>query len=333
MNAIEQRALYHLLRMNWLHEPTLPVESWQVEDYRSLSLSTLFERLKPFNIHLDRVSFTAYADECDSPEELTDDLIADRPFSNEQEDQIYLLIFELWRRLMSEKPSLSIVCNELDYQIHLYDQQQLTDPLTLQDALTHFVRILDENVDQGIAPQQAFKLISNYCANDMESFLYDFISEQIDEGNEAYVQELLGDFEIYLGNNKWFKLLRIQLCDHIQGKIGQKLIQEIMEEYLNDQDLDYYLEFLSILVEKGDDSLFRVMMHQTFPLIRREEDFQDLLSIAINYFHCLGQEHQEQTLKKIREKRVSLPLDQALSAYDTDLLELVHFFNPKESKK
>jgi hypothetical protein len=185
MNAIERRALYNLLRMNWLNEPTLSVESWQVEDYRSLPLPDLFERLKQFNIQLDRVSFIAYADECDSPEDLTEHLIGDRNLPTAQEDQVYLLIFELWRRLMSEKPSLSILCNELDHQIFLYDRHELDNPLALQDALTHFIEILDENVDEGIPPEQAFKLISPYFANDMETFLYDFIAEQIDEGNES----------------------------------------------------------------------------------------------------------------------------------------------------
>lgn len=332
MNAIERRALYHLLRMNWLNEPTLSVESWQVEDYRSLSLPTLFDRLKPFNIYLDRVSFIAYADECDSPEDLTDHLIADRHFSTAQEDQIYLIIFEFWRRLMSEKPSLSIICNELDYQIHLYDQQQLEDPSALQDALTHFVQILDENTDQGIPPQHVLKLISSYCANDIETFLYDFISDQIDEGNETYVHELLDSLDAYLENNKWFKLLRIRLCDQFHTKIAQKLIAEAMEEYIHERDLDYNLELLSILVEKGIDSFFRLMMKQTLPLIKQEEDFQDLLSISIDYFHCLDQEPQEAALKAIFEKHESIPLDRAIQSEDSDLAALSQLFNLEEIK-
>ena len=49
-----------------------------------------------------------------------------------------------------------------------------------------FKHILDENVDEGVPPEQALQLISTYCANDIETFLYDFISEQIDEDNETY---------------------------------------------------------------------------------------------------------------------------------------------------
>ncbi len=329
MNAIERRALYNLLRMNWLNEPTLSVESWQVEDYRALPLSALFERLKQFNIHLDRVSFIAYADECDSPEELTDHLIGDRQFPTAQEDHIYLLIFELWRRLMSEKPSLSILCNELDYQIFLYDQQKLEDPIALQDALAHFAQILDENVDEGIPPDQAFKLISNYCANDIETFLYDFIAEQIDEGHDSYAHELLEDFDAYIGHNKWFKLLRIRLCEQPHSKTAQKIAGEIIEEHLYDADLDYHLELLSVMAEMGDPATFRLIVKKTLPYIKREEDFQDLLMIVSDYFHRLDQEQQEITLKFLLEKRSHYLLDDPIQEKDPDLITLIQIFNLK----
>lgn len=329
MNAIERRALYNLLRMNWLNDSTLSVDSWQVEDYRSLSLLNLFNKLKQFNIHLDRVSFIAYADECDSPEDLTDHLVADRQFSTALEDQIYLIVFELWRQLMSEKPSLSIICNELDYQIHLYDQHQLEDTSALQDALTHFIQILDENADQGIPPQHILKLISTYCANDIETFLYDFISEQIDEGNETYVHELLDGFDTYLENNKWFKLLRIRLCDQFYIKITQKLVEEVIEEHINEHDLEYNLEFLSILVEKGMDSFFCFVIKQTLPLIKREEDFQDLLSITIDYFHCLDQEQHAMDLKFMLDKHQLFPLSKTIQSNDPDLALLNQLFNIK----
>ncbi len=327
MNTIERRALYNLLRMNWLNEPTIAVEFWQVEDYRALPLLTLFHRLEQFNIYLDRISFIAYADECDSPEDLTDHLIAEREFSATQEDHIYLVIFELWRRLMSEKSSLSVICNELDYQIYLYDQQKLNDPLALQDALAHFIQILDENADQGIPSQHVLSLVSTYCANDIETFLYDFISEQIDNQNDAYAHELLNDFDTYLLNNKWFKLLQLRLCEQISSKTSQKIIGEVIEEKLKDNDLDYYLELLSVLVEKGNYPPFRLVLKQTFPLIKREEDFQDLLSIICHYFHRLDQKQAEAKSRAILEKRASFPSDQNLQNDDTDLAEFTQLFN------
>jgi hypothetical protein len=332
MNAnIERRALYNLLRMNWLNEPTLSLESWQVEDYRSLPLSALFERLRQFNIQLDRISTIAYADECDSPEELTDHLIGDRHLQTAQEDQIYLLIFELWRRLMSEKPSLSVLCNELDYQIYLYDHQELENPLALHDALMHFLQILEENIDQGISSEQVFKLIAPYSANDIEAFLYDFIAEQIEEGSESFARELIDDFDTYLGNNKWFKLLHIRLCEKGHSKMAQRITEQIIEEHLNDQDLDYNLEFLSVLAEMEDFAIFRTLIKETLPLIEREEDFQDLLVIAHDFFHRINLDQQEMKLQTLLEKRSAYSQNETFNAHDPDLMALAQLFNLKES--
>lgn len=330
MTTIERRALYHLLRMNWLNDPSLLIEPWQVEDYRSLILSTLFERLQRFDIHLNRSSFIGYAEACDSPEELTDYLIGDRPFSAKQEDQIYLLIFELWHRLMMERPSVSIICYELDNEIFLYDHQQLKDPLTLQETLVRFVKILDQNVDEGVPAEQAFHLLSSYCANDIEVFLYDFITAQIEEGNESYAHELLSHFDPYWGQDKWFKLLRLRCCETYHSKIAQKIIEEIIEEHLNDQDLDYYLEFLSILAEMQDHASFRLLSQQLLTLIKTEEDFQEFMIIGMDYLHRMHQPEKETTLKMLFEKRSHYPLDKTILLKDPDLIEFAHIFNLKE---
>ena len=307
MDAIERRALYHLLRMNWLNDPTMSVEPWQVEDYRAFSLPTLFERLKSFDIQLDNNSFIAYANECDSPEDLTDYLIGDRTLSNLEEDQIYLTVFDLWRRLLTEKPSLTIICDELDHQMYRYDQQQPETIIDLQKALTHFIRILEENVDQGVAPQEALRLLSPYCANDLETFLFDFMSDQLDEEHEVMVQDLIDELEPYTETNKWFKLLRIRLFDEYHHKIRLKLVEEIIEEHLNEEDLDYNIELLALLCDKNSSLHFISVANHTFSLLKQEDDFQDLLSLLIEYFHLQCQ------------KRKSQRIDQPIKIDDLDI--------------
>lgn len=319
MITVEKRALYHLLRMNWLQEPHLSVEAWQVEDYRSLSLATLFERLKNFDLDLNRISFIAYADVCDSPEDLTEHLIGSDRLTTPQEDQIYLIIFELWRRLMAEKPSLSILCNELDYQIYLYDHQGERDPLLLQEALEKFIKILDKNVDAGISPAQALKLISAYCANDIETFLYDFISDQIDEGQESYAHDLIEAFDPYLGKNKWFKLIRLRLFGYAHSKMAQNLIDQFIEEYWPEQDIDFNLEFLSILGELEDTLHFSFLSKELLSHIHQEEHFRDLLDIGLDYFYRLNRDEQALQLESILQRRSSLPLEKEVQSNDPDL--------------
>lgn len=323
MNQLDQRALYNLLRMNWLNDPSLPVESWQVEDYRQLPLSELFERLQPLSIHLDKHSFVAYANDCDSPEDLTSYLIGDQKLNAMTEDKIYLLVFELWRRLLTEKPSLSIFCDELDHQIYQYDQGQSPNAHALQDALDDLITVLEENVDQGIKPTEAFPLVISYCANNVESFLYDFILEQLESDHDSYAQELLEAFSPYVKDNKWFDLLQARLACHLHPKAVNKWLTKVMDEHLKEPDLDYHLELLSIMLEVGTPTLFRQLVQQTLPLLKIEEDFQDLLFIMADYYHRLDQEKPEALIQQILQKRRSKSSTDPLNPKDPDLMALL----------
>lgn len=320
MPQIERRALYNLLRMNWLQDSHLQVEPWQVEDLRLLNPQHLFERLKQYAIDLDRISFVAYADQCESPEELTDYLIGDRKVKADIEDRIYLITFELWRRLVSEKPSISILCDELDYQIYLYDNGQLHDLDDLQNALNNFLSILDENVDEGIDPKEAFQLVSNFCANDIETFLYDFISEQIDQGHESCAHELLDGFADYFEGNKWFALLRAHLAGHSNPKVAHKYLSQILEDHLEERDLEFNLELLSSMIDISSLPLFQSLVRQTTPLLEQEQDFHDLITICADYYHRLDNEAQERKLQSLLEKR-SQDLEKPLNANDPGLAE------------
>lgn len=305
MHLLEKHALYNLIRMNWLNDPRLSVEPWQVEDYRALPLSILFERLKHHAIDLDRTGFIAYSDECDSPEDLTEHLIGDSRLETKTEDQIYLIVFELWRRLMTEKPSLSIYCNELDYQIFLHDRGELNQTVHLQNALANFALLLNENVDEGLSTQEAFRLIIPFFANDVESFLYDFIYELIDDDHDSYAQDLLDNFAPYLKGNKWFELLYIRLIERSNNKLADKLLVHLIEDYIEENDIDFNLELLSYLIDIGKFQDFKKFAPTTLEIITTEEEFQDLLMLCSDYFHRLDKdalENQVQALLKNRQQ-------------------------------
>lgn len=322
MESIERRALYNLLRMNWLTDPTMAVEPWQVEDYRSLPTATLFERLAKFSIQLDKSSFQAYADESESPEDLADTLSSDLQLKSDAEDQIYLLVFELWRRLTPEQPALSILCDELDYQIYSYDQGTLVNTTDLPDALNNFIEILEENVDQGIKPTEAFQLISTYCANDLESFLYDFISEQIDEDNFSYVHDLIDDFTPFLSDNKWFNLLRARFLGHSNLKAVHNILQDLIENHLNEDNLEFNIELLAFCVEIGDYPTFKTILKQSLNLIHTEEDYQDILHICEDYLHRLDAETEEAQIHSTLKKRATIPLDKKFSSSEEELNQI-----------
>lgn len=300
---MNRRALYNSLRMNWVLDPTLDVEPWQVEDYRAMPLDTLFERLEDKGLHLDKYSFKAFAEVVDTPEDLTEALWAEFTADPKDHDQVYLLIFELWRRLLPEKQCLSLFCDELDHQIHLFDGGQVESIEAIQDVLANLQAILDENVDNGADPTEAFKCIEIGCANDIEIFLHDFITEQIDNDNLSYGTELLDGFNHYVHDAKWFDFLRARVLAVTDPSESHEIIKRLTNNKKSEPDLELNLEILSFLVRNGDKETFEKLVRQTSDLLQLEEDFQVLLSICADFYHRLDRENIEAALQMLLSQR------------------------------
>lgn len=310
------RALYNSLRMNWVLNPTLEVEAWQVEDYRAMPLDELFERLEDMDIRLDKASFVAFAETVDSPEELTEALLLDSSNETKEQDRVYLVIFELWRRLLPEKPSLSILCDEVDHQIHLYDQGKTTNSEELADTLANLQVVLDENSDEGTDPHEAFECIKSACANDVESFLHDFISEKVDDGNYPYATELLEGFVDYVSDVKWFEFLRARLIAVNDPDEAIQIVKQLISSKHSNSDLEFNLEVLSFLVPIGDRETFERLVKQSAELLQVEEDFQTLVSISAEFYHRLDREQIEKPLQTILKQREKLDPDKIFDIKD-----------------
>jgi hypothetical protein len=193
--TLQTRALYNLLRLNAAEDPSVNAEPWALEDLRELSSEELFARLAKAHIRLDKTSFIQYASQCDTPEDLADLLLDEE---EEQYDRFYLIFFELWRRFLPERQSLSIFCDELDHRISLYHFDALQSDEPIQDGLGNLLEILEENTDAGGRPEEVFELVTNYCAHDLSAFIYDYIANLLDEENEVYASELIEGFAPYI---------------------------------------------------------------------------------------------------------------------------------------
>ncbi len=320
---IERRALYNSLRMNWLADQSLKVEAWQVADYRSLALDVLFDKLNNLGITLDKKSFQSYAENVDSPEDLTDEFLDDLEMDNPTQDEVYLLIFELWRRLSTEKKSLSIFLDELDYQIYLYDNGQIKNPESIQDSLEELSLILDENIDSGIDPNSIFETISASCANDLESFLYDFILEQIENGNYIYANELLDDFIDYVPESKWFHFLRAEIQAVKDAGSANQMIRKLLHENIKNEDLEFNLEILSFIAKAGEYDIFISLIKKSLQLIETEEDFVDLAYLCMEYFDRLDLDLRKQAIKKIVDSRMKIAPDARFKQNDPQIAEFL----------
>lgn len=318
---INRRALYNSLRMNWVLDPTVQVEAWQVEDYRSMPLDGLFERLDEMDIRMDKLSYIAFAANFDTPEELTEALVVDEDNDEKHLDKVYLVVFELWRRLIPEKPALSVLCDEIDHQIHLYDQGHNAALEAMSDTLANLQVVLDENTDQGADPHEAFDCLNAGCANDIESFLHDYISDKIDEEDYGYATDLIEGFGNYMSDARWFEFLRARLVAVTDPEEAYAIVKKLLHGKTDKNDLDFNLEALSFLVVVGERDLFEKLVKETVPLIESEEDFQALVSISADFYHRIDKEQIESQLQNLLIKRQKVSPEHPFQKKDPQLVD------------
>lgn len=299
---LERKALYNSLRMNWQQDQSLDVEPWQVEDYRVQETEALFAGLEELDVDLSQDHFVAFAEEFETPEELAASLY--QAEDAKREDRIYLLLFELWRRLLPERRALSIFCDELDHRIEESDRNQEGASEAIQDILAELQEILDESCDEGLEPEEVFAALDRHCANDLRSFLYDLIADELTAGDTSYAAELLEGFGHYLGDDEWFHFLQVQLWYPVDPEQAEAGLAAILDELATTTDTGLYLEILEFLARQGDRSLFVEVAHKMLPLLETEGDLVDFLSHCADYYERLDQEAQLKAIEKLLAARI-----------------------------
>ncbi len=317
-----RKALYNSLRMNWLIDPDPDIELWKVENWRKKSTDSLFQELEDFNIHLETTSFIHFAENFPSPEALTESLIAGQEIDSDEEDYLYLHIFELWRRLKPEKPSLSLICDELDTQIELLEEGDTTTLEGIEQSLSTLRQVLEDNEDEGKEPEGIFQCVQNACAHDLEAFLYDFAASQFDEANIDYATELVEAFHEFVSDKKWFDLLKIRLLSDTDPEAALGKMEELLQETKDLHDLTFNLETLSYLVEIGDEKLFARMTKETLALIEIEGDFQEILAMCKDFYHLLDYDEEAEKLGALLSARFEKEVDDLIASNDDDLKKL-----------
>ena len=189
--------------------------------------------------------------------------------------------------------------------------------------LVELQNLLDENTDSGVEPMQAFEYVSASCANDIESFLYDFITEQIESENATYASELVDGFRDYMKDKKWFDFLSVKVAALSGGEDVNALIWGIFDDTELHPSLDFNFEILSFLVHEGESALFLHVLKETIALINTEEDFQDLLMIAADFCLCLENDAAEAKLQNLIQARSMKDDEDALSESDPDFQNLI----------
>lgn len=311
------RAFYNLLRLNSLEDLSLKKYDWQVEDLRKVSTFEIFQRLEKFRIYLDKDKFFAYSDKFDTPEDLWEGLAVS--ISEKNKDEIYLLLFELWRRLLPERQSVSIFCDELDHRIFLYDRHLLESDELIQNAITNLEEILDDSADLENDPKKVFEMLAGYCCHDIESFLYDYIFEQIDSNNHLYAIDLLDSFYPYVQNINWFNFLNIKIIAFSDIIEANQLLSQIIKSLEKEPDLDLQFEILRFLVVAGDRDFFSKLVKMCLAVLESESDFLELMDIVADFYRRLDLEEKEKAIERIINKRCDISSKSEFKHDDEDI--------------
>ncbi len=295
---LHKKALYNLIQFN-LQEPEAPLKPWQQLDFRQLGTEILFQNLNQICSAVDSPKhFEEIANTFESPEEMSEAFV--KKAKPKEPDHFFLIIFELWRRLLPEKRTVSTFCDELDCQIMRHENAE--ECQQMQDTLEYFKQILDDNTDAGNNPLDVFNTLQSFCCNNLEAFLYDYILEQIDEGEIDYAGELLEDFYPYVPDPTWFDYLVARLEMVVELEVGFKRLESVIKKIT---DVDLAIEVLSYLSQIKNPH-FEPLAKRTLKLLKAEEDFIEFLSCCAHYYE--SQEIQD-LLETREEKACGTPLD------------------------
>jgi len=295
-------------------------KDWEMLDYRALKEEELFSRLKKEGVALTPQSYRNSAEVSSSPEELAEMLVGGEG-NEERREKVYLLLFELWRRLCSEQPSVSIFCDELDYQISCYGEKGENGEV-VEQLLEQLENILDETQEEGVSSEEIFEIVASGCAEDLERFIYVYAADQIDCGNEVLASELIDGFYPYLREKCWLDFLRCRLVALVDPKEGTLMWQHLLDKLQEEPDLDLLSEMLYSLIYHEEVPLFYAVFELAETLLESEEDFQVLLQIVGEYFSVLDKEEEEKKILAILAKRSFFQKDRQLSIDDGDLQEV-----------
>ncbi len=319
---LQRKALYNLIQLNLTRIETGELQvgnlkKWQISNYRALPPEDLFAQLRELNIDLDLMRFEELSQNFEAPEEMVEKLASNRePL---EKDQIFLIFFELWRRIWPEKRTISIFCDELDHQMIAYD---LGRPSEITDALAYLQQLLEEHADRGLDPHHCFQLVQTYCANDIESFLFDFTLNEIETDNYSYAIELLDGFKPFLKPSLWFDYLRARACILKDPEDGYEMLEIVIHKITQETPLDLVADILFFLANSGNHSLFYTLAKKTMPLLKSERDFQEFLEACYSHYDYLELKKPALAIAHLFYSRRGIPSHTPLAETDPGMEEM-----------
>jgi len=104
------------------------------------------------------------------------------------------------------------------------------------------------------------------------------------------------------------------------------LVDQLLNLTAEDDNIDFQIEFLSLLVQEGNRDSFCRVLKAILDLLEIEEEFHDVLALCEDYFHCLDEEGDESKIRAIIDRREGIDPETAVDSSDQDLKDLRQIF-------
>ena len=294
------RSLYNSLQISAREEDALDVEPWQILDYRQVADSYLYQRLAALQISVTEQHFLLYAANSDGPEELLDCLWWQEEEGSSEQEEAYLLIFELWRRLLPTRRSVSIFFDDIDFAIAQFDEEEASSE-ELVELLFELEEILRQGREQGMDPQQVFSMLAEYAAQDVEQFLYDYILHVLEEEDGLLASTLIEMFEEYIPEKKWFDLLQVYLLVAFDSDKALSALCQILEEEKERSSADIpFLEEVFIFILCAEEvPLLTQGIGLLVECLYTEQDRKEFLEAILEDCSSLGLDSLQESLQDL----------------------------------
>lgn len=316
------RARYNSLMMHGQ-----PGKPWQVCDYRQLDKEELWNTLGALGVSLDYNGLAHHVlMGTESPEAMAE-LLMDPSVDEEKREVIYLILFELWRRLFPEYGSVSIVADAIDHLSVQYEVDPEAHSEELFETFGVLGDLIDESLEAGSNPKDLWQEVSSFLAIDLEHFLYAYISDLIDAGEEADASELVEMFDIYVQEPLWFDFLKCRLVYPTDPHEGCMMMRRLMDALHEETMLDLSFEVLHDLITGGNLLLFNELYLQTLAQLKTEGDLQEMIKIAKTYYALFDYDTEAEAMDSLLEMRGDLSLETPLKESDATLLLLKSQFH------
>ena len=295
------RAYYNLLLLQAQRGIAVEALPWEAKDYGAIAMDCLFEEIQSLHYLFDRESFVNYCAAFDSPEEVVASI---EQKECEEKNKLYLLVFELWKRLLPEKESISIFADALDRKIAEYEKSK--DDEMLLEAFEQVVEILESNSIDSTPPETIFERFCLYVAHDLESVIYTYIESKICGEVEDRALDLLHHFLPYVKEKRALQFLHLKTLSHDFLEERLRLTEFLCESLQEKVNLSVAIPFLFYLIEQHHKELFIDLFSTMVNKVQEEGALVALLDVLVEYHRFFGREELTKKVSNFLERGVDL---------------------------